>query len=136
VQNRQNLDCGLISQKSRDLFAKFLNNPNNEIHVSMDRPGVPGPPWTDAGADRGHGGALTRAWPPAAPVLQSSPAGAQNGEGSEGNSARVSLELRRCCRGRATTVQNGEAAALGERAAQAGREGNRSGERCGEARGG
>jgi hypothetical protein len=33
-------------------------------------------------------------------------------------------------------VQNGEAAALGERVAQAGREGNRSGERCGEARGG
>jgi hypothetical protein len=34
-----------------------------------------------------------------------------------------------------TTMQNGEAAALGERAAQEGREGNRSGERCGEARG-
>jgi hypothetical protein len=33
-------------------------------------------------------------------------------------------------------VQNGEAAALGERAAQVGREGNRSGERGGEARGG
>jgi hypothetical protein len=33
-------------------------------------------------------------------------------------------------------VQNGEAVALGHRAAQAGREGNRSGERCGEARGG
>jgi hypothetical protein len=33
-------------------------------------------------------------------------------------------------------VRNGEAAALGERAAQAGGEGNRSGERCGEARGG
>jgi hypothetical protein len=33
-------------------------------------------------------------------------------------------------------VQNGEAVALGERAAQAGREGSRSGERCGEARGG
>jgi hypothetical protein len=33
-------------------------------------------------------------------------------------------------------VQNREAAALGERAAQAGREGNRSGERCGKARGG
>jgi hypothetical protein len=30
-------------------------------------------------------------------------------------------------------VQNGEVAALGERAAQAGRGGNRSGERCGEA---
>jgi hypothetical protein len=33
-------------------------------------------------------------------------------------------------------VQNGEAAALGERVAQAGREGNGSGERCGEALGG
>jgi hypothetical protein len=33
-------------------------------------------------------------------------------------------------------VQNGEVAALGERDAQAGREGKRSGERCGEARGG
>jgi hypothetical protein len=33
-------------------------------------------------------------------------------------------------------VQNGEAAALGERAAQAGREGSRSGERCGDGRGG
>jgi hypothetical protein len=33
-------------------------------------------------------------------------------------------------------VQNGKAAALGERAAQVGREGNRSGERCGEAQGG
>jgi hypothetical protein len=31
VQNQQNLDRGLISQKSRDLFAKFLNNPNNEL---------------------------------------------------------------------------------------------------------
>jgi hypothetical protein len=27
----QNLDRGLISQKSRDLFAKFPNNPNNEL---------------------------------------------------------------------------------------------------------
>jgi hypothetical protein len=35
-----------------------------------------------------------------------------------------------------TVMQNGEAAVLGERAAQAGRGGNRSGERCGEARGG
>jgi hypothetical protein len=81
----------------------------------VDRPGVLGPTWTDAGADRGHDGALTRAWPPAALVRQSSPAGAQNGEGSEGNSARVSLELGRRCGGRATVVQNGEAVALGEK---------------------
>jgi hypothetical protein len=33
-------------------------------------------------------------------------------------------------------VQNGEAAALVEKAAQAGREGNKRGARCGEARGG
>jgi hypothetical protein len=80
----------------------------------MDRPGVLGPSWTDAGADRGHGSMLTGAWPPAAPVCQSSPAGAQNGEGSEGNSARVSPELRWRCGGRATVVQNGEVAVLGE----------------------
>jgi hypothetical protein len=82
---------------------------------SVDRPGVLGPPWTDVGADKGHGSTLTRAWPPAALVCQSSPAGAQNGEGSEGNSARVSPELRRRCGGRAMVAQNGEAAALGEK---------------------
>jgi hypothetical protein len=54
---------------------------------------------------------------------------------TEGTAAR-SLELGWRCGGRATTVQNGEAAALDERAAQAGREGNRSGERCGAAQGG
>jgi hypothetical protein len=61
----------------------------DRVHISMDRPGVLGPPWTDTGADRGHGDALTGAWPPAAPVHLSSSAGAQNGEGSEGDSARV-----------------------------------------------
>jgi hypothetical protein len=86
----------------------------DRVHVSEDRPGVLGPSWTDASADRGHGGVLTGAWPPAAPVRQSSTAGAQNGEGSEGNSARVSPELGRRCGGRAMVVQNGEAAALGE----------------------
>jgi hypothetical protein len=80
----------------------------------VDRPGVLGPPWIDAGADRVHGGALTGAWPPAAPVRQSSPVGGQNREGSEGNSVRVSPELRRRCGGQAMVVQNGEVAALGE----------------------
>jgi hypothetical protein len=87
----------------------------DRVHVFVDRPGVLGPPWNDAGTDKGHDGALTGAWPPAAPVRQSSPAGAQNGEGREGNSARVSSELRRRCGGRATVVQNGEVAALGEK---------------------
>jgi hypothetical protein len=98
----------------------------------MDRGRLGGAPWTHGGADRGHGGALTGAWPPAAPVRQSSPAGAQNGEGSEGNLAQVSPELGRCCGGRVTAMPNEEAAVLGERAAQARREGNRSDERCGD----
>jgi hypothetical protein len=107
----------------------------DRVHVSVDRLGVLGPPWTDTGADRGHGGALTGAWPPAAPVRLSSPAGAQNGEGSTGSSARASPELGRCCGNWATVVQNREAAALGEDTAQACREGKRSGERYGANRG-
>jgi hypothetical protein len=89
-------------------------NPVHRVHVSVDWPGVLGPPWTNAGTDRGHGGALTGAWPLAALVRQSSPAGVHSGEGSEGNSARVSPKLGRRCGGRAMVVQNGEAAALGE----------------------
>jgi hypothetical protein len=92
------------------------------VHVSVDRPGMLGPPCTDGGVDRGglgHGGALTGARPPAAPVHQSSPTGAQKGERSTGSSARASPELRRCCGGRAMVVQNREAAALGEDTAQA-----------------
>jgi hypothetical protein len=76
----------------------------DRVHVSVDRPGVLETPWTYAGADRGHDGALTGAWPPAAPVRPSSPAGAQNGEGSEGNSARVSPELGQRCGGWATVT--------------------------------
>jgi hypothetical protein len=65
----------------------------DQVHVCVDRLGVLGPPWINVGADRGHSGALTGACPLATPVHQSSPAGAQNREGSEGNSARVSPEL-------------------------------------------
>jgi hypothetical protein len=104
----------------------------DRVHVFVDWSGVLGPPWADASVDRGHGGALTGAWPLAALVRQSSPAGAQNGEGSEGNSARVSPELGRRCGGKATVVQNGEAAALGERKARAWREAKRGWERCSE----
>jgi hypothetical protein len=100
----------------------------DRVHVSVDRPGVLGPLWIDTGADRGHGGALTGAWPPATPVRLSSPAGAQNGEGS---SARASPELGRRCGSRVMVVLNREAAALGEDTAQACRVGKRSGERCG-----
>jgi hypothetical protein len=48
----------------------------------MDRLGVLGPPWTDTDADRGHGGALTGAWPPAAPVRLSSLAGRETERGA------------------------------------------------------
>jgi hypothetical protein len=67
----------------------------DRVHISVDRPGALGPPWTDTGADNGHGGALTGARPPAAPVRQSSQAGAQNGEGGTWGSSRASLGLER-----------------------------------------
>jgi hypothetical protein len=47
-------------------------------------------------------GALTGAWPPAIPVHGSSPEGAQQREGSTGNSARASPGLGRRCGDRAT----------------------------------
>jgi hypothetical protein len=108
----------------------------DRVHVSVDRPGTLRPPWIDADADNGHDGALTGDRPPAAPVRQSSPAGAQNGEGGTGSSIRASPGLERRRGGRAMTMQSGEMAALGERVAQAGREGSVSGERCGELWGG
>jgi hypothetical protein len=64
--------------------------------------------------------------------IEGTAAGAQNGERSEGNSARVSPELRQRCGGWATVVQNGEVAALGERKARVWREAKRGWERCGE----
>jgi hypothetical protein len=110
----------------------------DRVHASVDWPGVLSPTWTDGGVDRGgpgHGGMLTGAQPPAAPVRQSSPAGAQKGERCTGGSARASPELRRRCGGRATVVQNQEAVALGEDTAQAWRERKRSEGRCGATRG-
>jgi hypothetical protein len=76
---------------------EFLAGNYFPMDKSMDRPGVLGPPWTNTGADRGHGGTLTGAWPPAAPVRLSLPTGAQHGEGGTGSSARASPELGRRC---------------------------------------
>jgi hypothetical protein len=101
----------------------------------VDRGQSGGTPWTHGGADRGHGGALTEAWHPAAPMHGSSPAGAQQREGNVGNSARASPLLGRRCGGRATAVQNGEARFSVRGLLRRG-EGNRSGETCGESRGG
>jgi hypothetical protein len=112
---------GGISAGNYFSMDKFVDR----VHASVDQPGVLGPPWTDSGADRGgsgHGGALTGARPPAAPVRQSSPAGAQKGERSTRSSARASPKLGRCCGGQATVVQNREATALGEDTAQAWRD--------------
>jgi hypothetical protein len=100
----------------------------DRVHISVDRPGAFGPLWTDASADNGHGGALTGARPPAAPVRQTSPSGAQNGEGGTWSSIRASPGLERRRGGRPTMMQSGETAALGERVAQAGREGSVMGE--------
>jgi hypothetical protein len=90
----------------------------------------------DAGVDNGHGGVLTGARPPAVPVRRSSPAGVQQREERTGNSISASPGLERLLEGWVMRMQSGETAALGERVAQAGREGNVSGERCGELWGG
>jgi hypothetical protein len=69
----------------------------DRVHASVDRPGTLGPPWTDGSGDRGggagRGSALIGARPPAAPVHQSSPAGAQQGEERMRSSARASPGL-------------------------------------------
>jgi hypothetical protein len=109
-------------------------NPVHRVHAQWTRAGRAVHHGPTVVPHRGHGGALTGAWPPAAPVRQSSPAGAQKGKRRTGSSARASTELGQCCSDRVTVVQNQEAAALGERAAQAWREGKRSEERCGETR--
>jgi hypothetical protein len=105
------VDRGLISKKHRGFFAKWRGI-SAGIYFStdkaMDRPGALGPPWTDGGADRGgprHGGALTRAQPSAAPVRQSSPAGAQQREERTGSSARASPGLGQRWGGRTMAVK-------------------------------
>jgi hypothetical protein len=92
----------------------------DRVHVSVDRSGALGPPWTDAGVANGHGGVLTGARPPAVPVRQSSPVGVQQREERTRNSIRASPGLERRRGGRATNSG----------------EGNVSGERCGEFWGG
>jgi hypothetical protein len=94
----------------------------------VDRLGALDPPWTDAGADSGHDGVLTRARPLAAPVRRSSLVGAQNGEGSTGRSSRASPGLERRRGGRATAGKARwcrrsvrERLQLGEREMRAGR---------------
>jgi hypothetical protein len=122
LQNGEGISAG--NYFSTDKFV-------DRVHVSVDQPGVLGPPWTNGGADRGgpgHGGTLTGARPPAAPVRQSSPEGVQMGERSTGSLARASPELERCCGGRATVVQNRKAAALGEDTARRGERGKEAGE--------
>jgi hypothetical protein len=119
VQNLQKLDRGMISKKHRGFFAKFLEILIYELFSNGKGRG-PGPRVVNrAGRARSivdrrrraprvpeRNGALTGVRPPAAPVHQSSPVGAQKGERSTGSSARASPELGRRRGGRATAVQN------------------------------
>jgi hypothetical protein len=119
VQNLQKLDRRLTSKKHKGFFVKFLEILINEL-FSKGKGRGPGPRVRGpAGRARStvdqrqrgqrvpeHGGALTGVRPPAAPVHQSSPAGAQQRERSTGSSIGASPELGRRCGGRATAVQN------------------------------
>jgi hypothetical protein len=93
-----------------------------------------GPPWTHGGADRGHGSALTGAWPPASAEHGSSPAGVQqSGEHGEpgGRLTEARVVVWRPGDGEETAagreVGNRGARALGEGESELGR--------CGEVRG-
>jgi hypothetical protein len=140
VQNRQNLDRGLISQKSRDLFARFPNNLNNEFFPTVNPVHRVHARWTGAGRAVHRGPTVVRT------------------EGTAARSPKLGLRPLRCteahrqgCNRERETWELGSGGAeeagrwwcrTGRRRhsvrglAQAGRDGNRSGERCGEARGG
>jgi hypothetical protein len=72
----------------------------------VDRGWLGGAPWTHGGADRGHGGALTGARPPASAEHGSSPTGVQQREGNVGNSEGGTLRHEQWCGGRLSAVQN------------------------------
>jgi hypothetical protein len=129
-------DRGLISEKLEGLSAKLVRSrprvdftrvqgplckiseisQNNELFPNrkssapgprpVDRGRSGGAPWTHGGTDRGHGGALTGARPPASAEHESSPAGVQQREGNVGNSEGGSPRRERRCGGRASAVQN------------------------------
>jgi hypothetical protein len=113
------LDRVLISEKQRGFFVKWrgisagiyfsTDKSVDRVHASVDRLVALGPPWIDGGADRGGGwGAAERSpehRPPAAPVRQSSPAGAQQREERTRSSSRASPGLGRRRGGRAMVVK-------------------------------
>jgi hypothetical protein len=103
------LDRGLISKKHKGFFAKWrgisagiyfsTDKAVDWVHASVDRR------WCGQRGGPGRGGTLTGAQPPASPVRQSSPAGAQQREERTGSSARASPGLGRRRGGRATVVK-------------------------------
>jgi hypothetical protein len=95
-----------ISEISRnnELFPNRKSRAPGPRPVDRGRSG--GAPWTHGGADRGHGGALTRARPLASAEHGSSPAGVQQREVNVGNSEGGSPRREQRCGGRASAVQN------------------------------
>jgi hypothetical protein len=109
----------------------------DRVHASVDRPGALGPPWTDGGADRGGAGARRRAHQSSASGCSSAPKLTGGGATERGEHGELGLGLTGARAASRRTGVGGEGSAasmLGERAAQAWREGKRSGERCGETR--
>jgi hypothetical protein len=113
--NYKFLDCGLILEKLRGLNAKCLKLEFLGIIFLMETRGPSPRVVNRAGHARStvdrrqrrskasdRGGSLIEVWPLAAPVHQSSPAGAQKRERSTGILARASPELGRRCGDRAT----------------------------------
>jgi hypothetical protein len=109
----------------------------DRVHASVDQPGALGPPWTNGGVDRVGAGARQHAHRSST----SGRSGAQKLTGGGATERGAHEELGQGLTGAqaasSRTGDDGEGSAasvLGERVAQAWREGKRSGERCGETR--
>jgi hypothetical protein len=109
------LDCGLILEKPRGLnakcqklefpgiiFQKETRRPSPRVVNQAGRPRSTVDRWWCGLKAPERSGTLTGVWPPAAPVHQSSPVGAQKRERSTGISTRASPELGRWRGNRAT----------------------------------
>jgi hypothetical protein len=109
----------------------------DRVHASVDRPGALGPPWTDGGMDKGGVVARRCAHRSSASDRSGAPkltGGGATERGALGELGEGLTGARVASRRTSDSGEGSAASVLSESAAQAWREGKRSGERCGETR--
>jgi hypothetical protein len=109
----------------------------DRVHAFVDRPSTLGPPWTNSGADKGGAGARRRAHRSSTSGRSGAPkltGGGATERGAYGELGKGLTGDRAASRRMGDGGEGSAASVLSERAAQAWREGKRSGEICGETR--